>query len=128
MDPFILKATERVQFARDRFQPVPLVQNNRLKVQLIGFEPGQQIPLHTPGVDLVLTVLQGHGLVIAGEKEGVVGPGSVIFVPAGVARSVRAHTRLVALAVVSPPPTASDHVEVEAALERAEMTSFDRSS
>lgn len=115
MNPIILKAAEWVQFDADRFRPVPLVQNERLKVQLVCFKPGQHIPLHTPGVDLVLTVLEGHGLVIAGEKESVVGPGSVIFVPAGVARGVRAHTRLVALAVVSPPPTAADHVEVEAA-------------
>ncbi len=116
MDPMILRAAEWVQFDPERFRPVPLAQNDRLKVQLVCFEPGQQIPLHTPSVDLVLTVLEGHGLVIAGEKEGVVGPGSVVCVPAGTPRSVRAHTRLVALAVVSPPPTAADHVEVEAAL------------
>ena len=97
-----------------------LAQSDRLKVQLVCFEPGQRIPLHTPGVDLVLTVLEGHGLVVAGEKEGVVGPGSVVCVPADTPRSVRAHTRLVALAVVSPPSTAADHVKVEAALaERA---------
>ncbi len=118
MEPFILKAAEWVQCDRHRLRPVLLTQNERLKVQLVCFEPGQQIPLHTPDVDLVLTVLEGHGLVIAGEKEGVVGPGSVVFVPAKVARSIRAHTRLVALAVMSPPAMAADHEEIEAALDQ----------
>ncbi len=116
MNPMILKASGWAQFDSERFRPVLLAQNDRLKVQLVCFEPGQQIPLHTSGVDLVLTVLKGHGLVIAGEKEGVIGPGSVVCVPAGTPRSVRAHTRLVVLAVVAPPPTAADHMEVDAAL------------
>ncbi|MDQ7041625.1 MAG: cupin domain-containing protein [Rhodothermus sp.] len=115
MEPFILKATEWVQCNRHRLRPVLLTQNERLKVQLVCFEPGQQLPVHTPDVDLVLTVLEGHGVVIAGEKEGVVGPGSVVFVPANVARSIRAHTRLVALAVVAPP-TVADSEEIAAAL------------
>lgn len=116
MTPMILKAAERARYNPERFQPVPLAQNERLKVQLVCFEPGQQIPLHTPGVDLVLTVLEGHGIVVAGDRESLVGPGAVVVVPAGQPRQVQARTRLLVLAVVSPPPTAADHVEVEAAL------------
>lgn len=116
MEPFILKAAAWVQCDRHQLRPVLLAQNERLKVQLVCFEPGQQIPLHQPEEDLVLTILEGHGLVVAGEKEGVVGPGAVVFVPAEVPRSIRAHTRLVALAVVSPPSRAADYEEIEAAL------------
>ena len=39
-------------------------------------------------------------------------PGSVVFVPAGEDRGLKAETKLVALHVVSPPPAEKDHLEV----------------
>ncbi|WP_155815940.1 hypothetical protein [Rhodothermus marinus] len=42
MDPMILRAAEWVQFDPERFRPVPLAQNERLKVQLVCFEPGSR--------------------------------------------------------------------------------------
>jgi hypothetical protein len=42
----------------------------------------------------------------------------VIVVPAGEQRGVKADTRMVALHVVSPPPTEADHVQVQAGFQR----------
>lgn len=109
---------EAVAFQPKRFNPIVLAENERAKVILACFEPGQFIPVHRPGVDLTLVVLEGEGRIVAGEREETVEPGAVAFVPAGEARGIKAATRLVLLHVVTPPPTEADHTEVKAGLQR----------
>lgn len=109
---------ESIAFNPSRFNPVALGQSERIRVLLVCLEPGQFIPVHRPGVDMTLLVLEGDGLVAAGEQETTVGPGAVVFVKAGETRGVKAQSRLVALHVVSPPPSESDHKEVMAGLAR----------
>ena len=109
---------EAVAYRPERFNPLVLAGNQRAKVILACFEPGQFIPVHRPGVDLTLLVLEGEGQIVAGERETAVGPGALAFVPAGETRGIRAETRLVILHVVTPPPTEADHVEVMAGLQR----------
>lgn len=107
-------------FRGERFNPVVLAGNERVKVILACLEPGQFIPVHQPGVDLVLCVLEGEGTCIAGERAEPIGPGVIAFIPAGEARGIKAATRLILLHVVTPPPTEADHSQVAAGLERGE--------
>jgi mannose-6-phosphate isomerase-like protein (cupin superfamily) len=67
---------------------------------------------------MALVILEGTGVVVAGDDEASVGPGAIVLVPAGDARGVKATTRLVAVHLVSPPPTESDHAEVQARLNK----------
>jgi quercetin dioxygenase-like cupin family protein len=103
-------------FQAERFTPVALGQTERTKAVLTCFEPGQFIPVHSPRVEMTLVVLEGEGVVVAGDQEAEVRPGAVVIVPAGAARGVKATTRLVALHLVSPPPTEADHAQVQAGL------------
>jgi quercetin dioxygenase-like cupin family protein len=103
-------------FQAGRFSPVALGETERVRVVLTCFEPDQYIPVHSPGVDMTLVVLEGEGTVVAGDQEAEVGPGAIVLVPAGSARGVKAKTRLVAVHLVSPPPTEADHVQVQAKL------------
>ncbi len=112
-----------VAFRPDRFTPVPVAENERARVLLVCLEPGQFIPVHRPGVDLTLVVLEGEGRLVTGDREGAARPGVIAFVPAGEARGLKATTRLVALTVVTPPPTDADHAEVVSALQRGEWQS-----
>src|SRR5512135_1023632 len=109
---------EAVSFKPEKFNPVAIVGSSRLKAVLTCLEPGQFIPVHRPNVDMVLLVLEGEGQLVAGDREEVASPGTTVFVPAGEARGLKAGTRLVALHVVSPPPTEADHVEVAARLKQ----------
>jgi quercetin dioxygenase-like cupin family protein len=111
---------EAIDFQPGRFNPIVLAENERTRVILACFEPNQFIPVHRPGVDLTLVVLEGEGQIVAGERQERVGPGAVAFVPGGEARGIKAETRLVLLHVVTPPPTAEDHSEVMAGLQRGE--------
>lgn len=107
-----------VAFTPERFHPVPVAQSERTRVLLVCLEPGQFIPVHSPGVDLTVVVLEGTGMLVAGEREETISPGAVAFAPAGAARGLQAATRLVVLNVVTPPPTEADHAEVTAGLRR----------
>ena len=51
---------EVVDFRPERFNPVVCAESDRTKVILACFEPGQFIPVHSPGVDLTLVVLNGE--------------------------------------------------------------------
>lgn len=109
---------DSIAFNPSRFNPVALAQSDNVRVLLVCLEPGQFIPVHRPAIDMTLLVLQGKGLVVAGEQEVKVGPGALIFVKAGELRGIQAQSRLVALHVVSPLPTDADHSEVMAGLAR----------
>lgn len=105
-------------FRAEKFNPVVIAENERVKVIEACFEPGQFIPAHAPGVDLTLVVLSGTGALVAGEREEPIGPGALAFIPAGERRGIRADTRLILLHVVTPPPTEADHVQVAAGLKK----------
>lgn len=107
-----------VDFQPERFNPITLAENERTKVILACFEPGQFIPVHQPGVDLTLVVLEGAAQIVADEREVSVQAGAIVFVPAGARRGIKAEARLVLLHVVTPPPTKEDHVQVMAGLQR----------
>lgn len=109
---------EAAVFKPERFNPVVVAENERVKVIEACFEPGQFIPVHQPGVDLTLAVLEGTGSLVAGEIERPLAPGAIAFIPAGEARGIKAETRLVLLHVVTPPPTDADHVQVASGLKR----------
>ncbi len=111
---------EAVAFRPQKFNPVVVAGTAHVKAVLTCLEPGQFIPVHRPGVDILLLILEGEGRLIAGEQEEAARPGTLIFVPAGEARGLKAETRIVALHVVSPPPTESDHVEVAARLQQGD--------
>lgn len=103
-------------FRPEKFNPVVIALNERVKVIEACFEPGQFIPVHQPGVDLTLVVLEGEGALVADGHEQRIVPGALAFVPAGESRGIRADTRLVVLHVVTPPPTDADHAQVVAGL------------
>ncbi len=104
------------QFRPERFNPIALGETERVRIVLTCFEPGQFIPVHSPGVDMVLVVLEGDGQAVAGDQEVAIGPGAIVLVPAGQARGIKATSRLVAAHIVAPPPTEQDHKEVQARL------------
>lgn len=116
MIPGALRLRGLAEFAAERFAAVNLARTDRFKVMVLGLEPGHFIPVHRPGVDLVCYVLDGQGVAEVGGVEHRLEPGVMVLAPRGTARGIRAATRLVALAFVSPLPGPDDHREVELGL------------
>ncbi|WP_251330455.1 cupin domain-containing protein [Haloplanus pelagicus] len=107
----------------DRFTAVGAFRSDRAKVICAYFEPGQFIPVHAPGSDLVVSIRAGTGRVRDGDTDHRVEPGDVIVVPADTERGIRADdgSRLEALVVTAPPPTDAEHELVRRGLRRGEF-------
>ncbi|MBV6433826.1 MAG: hypothetical protein IANPNBLG_04053 [Bryobacteraceae bacterium] len=118
MAVYLKSYRDSASFRPEKFNPVMVGASAKMKALLTCLEPGQFIPVHRPGVDMLLVVLEGEGRVVAGEQEEACQAGTTVFVPAGETRGLRADSRLVAIHVVSPPPTEADHVEVAARLKQ----------
>jgi quercetin dioxygenase-like cupin family protein len=105
--------SELAVFDPTRFVAKTLAQTAHSKTMLVCLEPGQSIPVHRPGIDLTLVILEGLATLVAEDKElADAGAGAVLTVQAGQARGIKADQRTLALVVVSPPPTPQDHKEV----------------
>jgi len=103
-------AIELAEFAREGFGRRTLLETDRFRVVIAALEDGQEIPFHAPPADLVMTIVEGTGQVMAGDSVRSVRAGDVVVVRAGERRGLRAlGGRLVAVNAVSPPPTAGDH-------------------
>ena len=51
--------------------------------------PGDRIPLHTHPINEVIAILEGTPEVILGEDTREVGPGTIVFIPAGTPHATR---------------------------------------
>ena len=81
------------------------------RVLLLELIPGRELPPHRPPSGLILCVLQGTAELLTGDTTRWLLAGEVATVPAGIARGLRCPAgRLVALAIVAPPPGADDHL------------------
>jgi len=110
---------EKREYDGERFNARKFHADDVQKTVLGYFEPGQFIPVHAPESTLTVVVHEGGGVVRDGEDEHEVKAGSVVVVPAGVERGVRAgNDGLEAALVVSPPPTEADHEKVREGLRK----------
>lgn len=100
-----------------RFVAREVSRTDRQKTVCGYFQPGQFIPVHAPDSDVTIVVQSGEGTVREGEADHAVGPGSVVTVPAGTDRGVKAaDERLEAVLVTAPPPTDAEHDPVRRGL------------
>jgi quercetin dioxygenase-like cupin family protein len=106
------------EFDDRKFNPKPIYDSGVMKVLAAFFKPGQFIPVHTPGIDLVLYVIEGEGQVAAGDDRLEVKAGDLVVVPRNEARGVLARTAMTVLHMVQPPPTEADHQEVHTKLQK----------
>ncbi len=104
------------------FNAEAIARSERSKTLCGYFDPGQFIPVHAPDSDITIVVQSGHGIVREGETTHEVSAGSIVTVPAGTDRGIKAgEERLEAVLVVSPPPTDAEHEPVKRGLATGEF-------
>jgi mannose-6-phosphate isomerase-like protein (cupin superfamily) len=86
-------ARQQVRYTPQGAQPQYVLDGDCAKVLLGGLEPGQSIPAH-PELLALYTILEGEGSMQVGEDRFPIGPGTLVVVPAGMARGMVAETRL----------------------------------
>ena len=111
----VARAVDLAEFSDKGFGRRSLLETERFRAVIVALEDGQEIPVHAPPVDLVITIVEGVGQVMAGDQAHWVRAGDVAVVRAGDRRGLRAiGGRLVAVNVVSPPPAGGDHAHTPA--------------
>jgi len=102
------------EYSDKKFTAKEVARTENSKTVCGYFEPGQFIPVHAPASDVTIVVQSGEGIVRDGETEHEVATGSVVTVPAGRKRGVRADgERLEAVLVTAPPPSEAEHDPVK---------------
>ncbi|WP_338598596.1 DUF2249 domain-containing protein [Sulfolobus tengchongensis] len=96
----------------DTFTPVPVLRRSEYGVILVFFKPNQYIPVHAPDSDLIFYVINGKGKAYVDGKETDITEGSIVIVPKGVKRGIKAETYMEALHIVIPSPSPEDHEKV----------------
>lgn len=94
---------DAVQFSSDGPGVQLLHIDDKMKVLLVGLEPGQSLPPHEgPGASF--SFLSGSGVMLIGDEEFPVAAGGLAVVPQGANRSIRAETeRLAFVGTLSDP-------------------------
>ena len=97
---------EAVQFGDGGPGVTLLHESDELKVVLVGLRAGQSLPVH-PGPAASFVFLQGEADMMVGEDEIRAAAGTVVVVPSGAARAVRAVSDAVFVGSLGDP--ASEH-------------------
>lgn len=95
-------AIELAVFDQAGPRPQFLIDSEKLKVVVVGLEPGQEIPVH-PETLAVYAILAGSGVMTVDDQAFAVTAGAVVIAPPGAARGLRADDRLIFLAAKSGP-------------------------
>lgn len=95
-------------FSAERAAKADLFAGRQLFVGLNCFEPGQSQKVHAhAGADKFYLVMTGKARMTVGEETREVGPGTVVWAPAGLPHGVaQALERTVMLVAIAPPPAA----------------------
>lgn len=110
------------EYDDERFSAQGVFRTEHSKTVCGYFAPGQFIPVHSPDSDVTIVVQSGSGIVRDGNEEHEISPGSVVSIPAGQDRGVRAgDERLEAVLVTAPPPTDAEHEPVRRGLKSGEF-------
>jgi len=79
-----------------------LHESDELKVVLVGLRPGQSLPTH-PGPAASFAFLDGDAVMVVGDEEVSVAAGTIVVVPSGANRAVRAISDVVFLGSLGDP-------------------------
>jgi quercetin dioxygenase-like cupin family protein len=100
----------------------PALGSNHLGLGTQRLKPGRGIEFHAHGVeDEVLYVVRGHGIGAVGTTKASVGPGSIIFAPAGAWHAVHAEEEMEVMWVSSPPEFSRYLRDLHAARQQDEL-------
>lgn len=97
----ILKLKEQVEYQEGQIVSKTLVQNELASITLFSFDKNEEISTHAAGGDALVTVLEGKGRFVIGEKIYILNEGESIIMPKSVPHSVFGLEKFKMLLVVS---------------------------
>jgi len=89
---------DKIVYGEEGPEPQILMEDEKIKLILGGLKPGQQIPNHPEG-QAVYYFLEGDGVMTVDGEAMPVSAGSIITMPEGTVRGLKADTQLSFMAV-----------------------------
>ncbi len=78
---------------------IPVHEDQYARVLFLCFKAGQEVQPCVMERDVIFVVIEGHGVLTAEREDAVLEPGTMVIVPRGVERAIRARTDLSVLGV-----------------------------
>jgi quercetin dioxygenase-like cupin family protein len=72
-----------------------VLENERVKLILFGFAPGQELSEHTASMPAILHFLRGEAALTLGADEQTAQPGTIVYMPPRLPHSVQAQSEVV---------------------------------
>jgi len=100
-----------VEYSPERRVRKPLFQSDIIVSELVCYEPGQITKQHIhPYQDEIFYGVQGEGMVTFADREDVpIGPGTMVFVPAGVRHGIEAADSRLVITFTKGPGLPNPH-------------------
>jgi quercetin dioxygenase-like cupin family protein len=109
-DPYVFVADvcEQAKVPENGILSQTLQNDDRTKVVLFGFAPGQELSAHAAPYPAILTFLKGEAALRLGSDEREAREGTFAYMPAFLEHGIKAKTEVVMLLTMikNPPPAA----------------------
>jgi quercetin dioxygenase-like cupin family protein len=96
----------QLQIPQDGSASRTIHQDERVKCVLIGFAGGQELPLHTTAVPVIMQILRGNARVTLDGEERELSAGSWLYMEANLSHAIYARTDFVMLLTMLKGPQA----------------------
>ncbi len=94
---YIRDIRERAKVPENGILSQTLQNDDRTKVVLFGFAPGQELSAHTAPYPATLTFLRGEARLILGGEEQAAAEGTFVYMPPNLPHGIQAQTEVVML-------------------------------
>lgn len=84
----IILLKEELDYHKGQIVSKTLVQNDKVSMTLFSFYKGEEISAHQSNGDAMVTVLDGKGKFIVGQKEHIVSSGQTLIMPKNIPHAV----------------------------------------
>lgn len=100
----MIDVKKHVEFSKAKYVSKLLYDSEAIRLVLFCLEAGQEVPAHTSDSRVVMSVIEGEGSFIVGDKTPDVRAGYIAVCEPNEEHGMKARTKMVILAAIAPAP------------------------
>lgn len=100
----MIDVKKHVEFSDKKYVSKLLYDSEDIRLVLFCLNAGQEVPAHTSDSRVVMTVVEGEGSFIVGDKTPAVKPGYIAVCEPNESHGMSAKTKMLVLAAIAPAP------------------------
>ncbi len=100
----MIDVKKHIEYSDKKYVSKLLYDSEDIRLVLFCLEAGQGVPAHTSDSRVVMTVIEGEGSFIVGDKTPEVRPGYIAVCEPNESHGMNAKAKMVILAAIAPAP------------------------